>query len=156
MSKYGLYDPRSLRQNDDHMVINFVNALDVSDIEEVAIRSTKDADHIMSQLRAQVSSVETPLLIFGKDMVRLMGAITMLPDQPGDGMIMVKKADGGHETFSIKADFGVDEDDFPAQGVGFARGYIEDGTLHAYQIAMKAITPKPGAAPAPERMAEAG
>lgn len=145
MAKLGLFDPRSLKRKDGYMQIHFVSALDVQDIEVVDIRSSAQADAVISQLEAQQNSIDYPLLALGHEMIRLKGLIAMPGDNPGKGMIAVRAPSGQREIISVEADFPIKPNDLPSEGVGFASGYMVNGTLHAYQIAMKALRPAPNA-----------
>lgn len=154
MQKYGLFDPGSLRRGERGFVIDFISAVDTSDIEEVRVESSTEAERIIAQLQAQKNSVETPFLALGRETVRMKGAIMMMADKPGKGMIATHDASGKKQVFSLQTVFDLDPKDMPEEGIGFANGYLEEGTLYAHQIAMKTLQPA-GAAPQPNaRMTE--
>lgn len=150
MQKYGLFDPGSLRRHGQGMAIDFINALDTTDVETISLERMSEVSQVMSQLEAQKNSIETPVLALGKETVRMKGAIMMILDQPGKGMIATHDKDGKKQVYSIKTVFDLDIEDMPEEGIGFASGYLDDGTLHAHQIAMKSMRP---AGPSPQ-MAE--
>jgi hypothetical protein len=143
----GYYDPETLTLGDRVASIDFISAKDQTDRRRVEVRSRKEADTLLHNLRHQRDHQISAL--GGRAMI-CRGPIQMSPGVPDEGVMMVD----GDKTRLLPVKIGFDLDGFriPDRALMGAVGHISEGALIAERAAIAPLTPIPSHASTPRQM----
>jgi hypothetical protein len=143
----GYYDPETLTLGDRVASIDFISAKDQTDRRRVEVRSRKEADVLLHNLRHQRDHQISAL--GGRAMI-CRGPIQMSPGVPDEGVMMVD----GDKTRLLPVKIGFDLDGFriPDRALMGAVGHISEGALIAERAAIAPLTPIPSHASTPRQM----
>lgn len=143
----GYYDPQTLTLGDRVATIDFISAQDETDRRRVEVRTRKEADVLLHNLRHQRDHQISAL--GGRAMI-CRGPIQMSPGVPDEGVMMV---DGDRtRLLPVKIGFELDGFRIPDRALMGAVGHISEGALIAERAAIAPLTPIPHPANAPRQM----